>query len=60
MTIPEYIEKLEQGLRALVAQEREAQEQANTVREARLRQEGALLALRQIAADTPEQEGDNG
>lgn len=66
MMMQEYIAKLEVGLRALREQEREAQERAAELRDACLRQEGALLALRELMAadavtpDPVKQENGNG
>lgn len=60
MRLAEYIDKLEQGLRELAEQERAAQEKAARLREAVLRQEGALLALRELMLLTDQEGAEDG
>lgn len=55
-----YAEKLEQGMRAVAQHEREAQDAANVARDARLRQEGALIALRELMQLTDAQDAQGG
>jgi len=58
--LADYIQKLEQGLRAVLQQERDAQDAVQAARDARLRQEGALLAMRELAQMVDTQEVDDG
>lgn len=59
MTLKERLAQLEQGLRACVERERAAEAEMQAAREARLRQEGAVLAVGALAQEQ-ERPGVNG